>query len=63
MVDCVVCKYWSERLEKTRTHGCAKSVLKRERCLMAALRTHQFGACACRFPDIFRDLVRQEPEL
>jgi hypothetical protein len=30
---------------------------------MAALRKHQFGACARRFPDLLRDLVEQELEL
>jgi hypothetical protein len=30
---------------------------------MVALRTHQFGACARRFPDLLRDLVTQELEL
>jgi hypothetical protein len=60
MVDCVVCRYWSERLEETRTHGCAKRALKQERRLMVALRTHQFGACARKFPDLLRDLVKEE---
>ncbi len=60
MVDCVVCRYWSERLEETRTHRGGKSALKTERRLMTALRTHQFGACACRFPDLLRDLVNLE---
>jgi hypothetical protein len=63
MVDCVVCRYWSERLEETRTHGRAESALKQERRLMVALRTHQFGACARRFPDLLKDLVTQELEL
>ena len=63
MVDCVVCRYWSERLEETRTHGRAESALKQERRLMVALRTHQVGACARRFPDLLRDLVKQELEL
>jgi hypothetical protein len=63
MVDCVVCRYWSERLDEARTHGRSKSALKHERRLMAALRTHQFGACARRFPDLLRDLVKQELEL
>jgi hypothetical protein len=30
---------------------------------MVALRTHQFGACARRFPDLLRDLVKEELEL
>ena len=60
MVDCVVCRYWSDRLEETRTHGPAKRARKQERRMMVTLRTHQFGACACRFPDLLRDLVRQK---
>ena len=63
MVDCVVCRYWSERLEESRTHGRVKRALKQERRLMVALRTHQFGACARRFPDLLRDLVKQELDL
>ena len=63
MLDCVVCRYWSERLEEIRTHGRAKRALKQERRLMVVLRTHQFGACARRFPDLLRDLVKQQLEL
>jgi hypothetical protein len=63
MTDCVVCQYWSERLEETRTHGRAKQALKQERRLIGALQTHQFGACARRFPGLLRDLVKQELEL
>jgi len=63
MVDCVVCQYWSERLEETRTHGYDKNALDQERRLRAALRTHQNGACASRFPELLRDLVMQELEL
>jgi hypothetical protein len=63
VVDCVVCRYWSERLEETRAHGRAKCALEQERRLMVALRSHQFGACASRFPDILRDLVKREREL
>jgi hypothetical protein len=59
MADCVVCQYWSERLEETRTRGRAKRVRKQERRLMVALRIHQFGACARRFPDLLGDLVKQ----
>jgi len=63
MVDCVVCRYWSECLDETRTRGRAERALKRERRLMVALRTHQLGACARRFPDLLRDLVKQDLEL
>ena len=58
MVDCVVCRYWSERLDETPI----KRSIKRERRLLVALRTHQFGACARRFPGLLRDLVKQELE-
>jgi hypothetical protein len=63
MVDCVVCRYWSERLKEARTHSHAERAPKQERRLMVALRTHQFGACARRFPDLLRDLTREELEL
>jgi hypothetical protein len=59
MFDCVVCRYWSERLEEAGTHSRAKSALKQERSLMVALRLHQSGACAYRFPDLLSDLVKQ----
>jgi hypothetical protein len=49
MVDCVVCQYWSWRLEETRARG--NNALKEETRLIATLRRHQCGACACRFPD------------
>ena len=62
MVDCVVCRYWSERLEETRTHGRADSALKQERLLMETLRTHQSGACARRSPDLLRELVKEESD-
>lgn len=63
MVDCVVCRYWSERLEETRTHHPSKSALELERRLTTALRTHQVGACASRFPDLLRDIAKEEPGL
>src|SRR5580693_9407753 len=63
MSDCVVCRYWSERLEETRTHGRPKRTVKQERRLMVTLRIHQFGACARRLPDLLRDLVMEELEL
>lgn len=61
MVNCVVCRYWSERLEETRTHHPSKSALELQRRLTTALRTHQEGACASRFPDLLRDITKQEP--
>jgi len=63
LVDCVVCRYWSDRLEETRTHGGAESALKQERRLTVALQRHQIGACARRFPDLLRELVKHELEL
>jgi hypothetical protein len=63
MVDCVVCRYWSERLEETRTHRRGKNAPEEERRLIVALQTHQGGACACRLPDLLKDLAKQELEL
>ena len=60
MVNCVVCRYWSERLRETRAHRRSKELYGEERCLIAALRTHQVGACACRFPKLLKNLVAQE---
>jgi hypothetical protein len=50
MVDCVVCQYWSERLEEIRAHG--DYTVKEETRLIAELKRHQCGACACRFPTL-----------
>ena len=61
MADCVVCQYWSERLRETRTHTQGKSASEEEKRLVTALRTHQFGACASRFPNLLKDLI--DPEL
>jgi hypothetical protein len=55
MVDCVVCQYWSERIEETRIRG--KNTLQEEARLIATLRRPQRGSCACRFPDLLRDLA------
>ena len=60
MVNCVVCRYWSDRLRETRAHRRSKELHGEERCLIAALRTHQVGACACRFPKLLKNLVAQE---
>ena len=61
MVACIVCQYWSERLRESRTHFCNKRPSDEESRLIAALRAHQVGACACRFPTLLENLVRQEP--
>jgi hypothetical protein len=60
MVNCVVCRYWSERLRETKAHRRTEDLYGEERCLIAALRTHQVGACACRFPKLLKNLVAQE---
>lgn len=60
MVDCIVCRYWSERLEEARAHRRSKRARKQENCAVAALRTHQDGACASRFPDLLKNLVKHE---
>jgi hypothetical protein len=61
VVDCVICRYWSERLEEARLHAHGTNASKEEKRLSAAFRSHQFGACACKFPDLLRDLVKPEP--
>jgi hypothetical protein len=63
MVDCVVCRYWFERLEETRTHRRGNNAPEEERHLMVTLRAHQVGACACRLPDLLKDLAKRELEL
>ena len=63
MINCVVCRYWSERLEQARSHRQGKRMHEKEKHVFAALREHQRGACACRFPDLLMDLVTREPEL
>ena len=63
MINCVVCRYWSERLEQARSHRNSKRMHEREKRVFAALRAHQRGACACRFPGLLEDLVRRESEL
>ena len=63
MVDCIVCRYWSERLEGARRNRRSKRAPNEEKRAIAALRTHQCGACACRFPGLLKDLVKHEIEL
>jgi hypothetical protein len=52
IIDCPVCLYWSERLEKSRT--CARShseAIGEEKRLLTILRQHQVeGACVRRLP-------------
>ena len=62
MIDCIVCRYWSERLEKAKAHRRGKGARNEEKCLIASLRRHQRGACACTFPDLLKDLVKHERE-
>lgn len=61
MIDCVICRYWSERLEEARLRAHCTNANLEEKRLLAALRSHQFGACAHRFPDLLGDLVKSEP--
>jgi hypothetical protein len=63
MVDCVVCRYWSERLEEARRHRHSKRARNEEKRVIAALQMHQGGACACRFPDILKDLAKHLVEM
>jgi hypothetical protein len=58
MVDCVVCRYWSERLDEAKVRN--KREANEEKRVIAALRTHQSGACACRFPRLLKDLVKHQ---
>jgi hypothetical protein len=60
MVDCLVCRYWSERIQESRTDGRDQGAIDREKDLMAVLRTHQSGAFVSRFPRLLRDPVVQE---
>ena len=62
MIDCIVCRYWSERLEKAKAPRRGKGARKEEKCVIASLRRHQRGACACKFPDLLKDLVKHERE-
>jgi hypothetical protein len=63
MIDCVVCRYWSERLEQARSQRHGKRMHESEKRVFEALRAHQRGACACRLPKLLKDLARREPEL
>lgn len=63
MVECVICRYWSERLEEARRRSRGKRGPNEENLVIGALRTHQCGACACRLPDLLKDLVKGEVEL
>lgn len=60
MTDCIVCRYWSERLEEARAHRPRKRARHEENCVLAALRTHQRGACASRLPDLLKELVKHQ---
>jgi hypothetical protein len=63
MINCVVCRYWSERLEQARSHRHGKRMHESEKRVFAALRAHHRGACACRFPNLLKDLAEREPKL
>ena len=63
MVDCIVCRYWSERLEEARRHRHSKGALYEAKRVIAALQMHQGGACACRFPDLLKDLAKHEVQV
>ena len=60
MIDCIVCHYWSERLEDTRSRRSTLNVRDEERQLIAVLRGHQReGACATRLPRLLPHLVKR----
>jgi hypothetical protein len=63
MVDCIVCRYWSERLEEARRHRHSKGAPNEKKSVIAALQMHQGGACASRFPDLLKDLAKYEDEM
>ena len=59
IIDCVVCHYWSERLEMTRAHPLSTlGAFEEEKRLIAVLKGHQsYGACARRLPDVLDMLL------
>lgn len=63
MVECVVCRYWSERLEEARRRRRGNGPLNEENRVIGALRKHQCGACACKHPHLLKHLVKGEPWL
>lgn len=56
-LECVVCQYWSDRIEEAwRQH---RNALTKARRLQRLLKDHQRrGACARRLPTILTDLKR-----
>jgi hypothetical protein len=58
-IDCVVCHYWSERLEMTRAHPLSTlGAFEEEKRLIAVLKGHQsYGACARRLPHVLNMLL------
>jgi hypothetical protein len=63
VINCVVCRYWSERLEEARKYRHSKGVPDEEKRVIAILQMHQGGACACRFPDLLKDLAKHEVQV
>ena len=59
IIDCVVCHYWSERLEMTRAHPLSTlCAFEEEKRLIAVLKGHQsYGACARRLPHLLDMLL------
>ena len=64
MIDCIVCQYWSERLENMRIRSELVGLTQVDiRCVRAALRDHQVhGACALRYPSLLPDLIPNTEE-
>src|SRR4051794_23974847 len=58
-IDCIVCHYWSERLETTRAHPLSTlGAFEEEKRLIAVLKGHQsYGACARRLPHLLDILL------
>jgi hypothetical protein len=59
IIDCVVCHYWSERLEMARAHPLSTlGAFEEEKRLIAILKGHQsYGACARRLPHLLDTLL------
>ena len=54
-LECIVCQYWSERIEEAWHRR--QNPLTKVRCLQRLLKEHQkLGACARRLPSILTDL-------
>jgi hypothetical protein len=62
IIDCPVCLYWSERLDRSRTFAPSRSqAIREESHLLGILRQHQTeGACVRRLPYLM-ELLAESP--